>query len=117
MEKVNRLGTPRSTSSSQRSLSRTIATLRPSRDSRNAPYAPGSPSAPNGFPVRSSQVNWGLGEASSLVHQQTISRHSGPHAAADSNGGHRIRHRTRFSLELQPGGVKLLGDQSRLAKP
>jgi hypothetical protein len=57
--KVNRPATPRSTSSSQRSvdpgLSRAAATRRPSGDRRNVLYSPGSPTTPSGFPVRSIQ--------------------------------------------------------------
>src|SRR5437879_5371096 len=60
---VNRRDTPRSTSSSQRSvppgLSRDATTRRPSGDRRNVlVYSPGSPTTPCGFPVRSSQLNW-----------------------------------------------------------
>ena len=62
---VNRLGTPRSTSSIQRSvptgLPRDTAIRRPSGDRRKKPLNAGSPTAPRGFPLRSTHRNWRKG--------------------------------------------------------
>ena len=50
------------------------------------------------------------------VHQEASGRNGGVHPAGSSPPD-RVGNRTRFSLELRPTGVQLLGNQGPLAEP
>jgi hypothetical protein len=99
---ANRLGTPRSTSSIQRSvptgLPRATTIRRPSGDRWKKALNAGSPTVPRGFPVTVDPLELAQG-TTGVIQQDPRGRDRDLHLTRCPNPGHRIGYRMRYSGE------------------